>query len=173
MLLRDGSQHNVQGTLPPSFVQAMDDLNVVPGLWGNPKLQGIPQHWEEKQKQLEEDAARQYDNQVTKVDVIKAADKGDVDDVKAYLIQGGRVDAKDTVCALLLAALLSFSVLCCCPSGSDLCDCLRYLRTRIETHICEDTDDLESESGGGAVGCGRGGETPQTAFQPLHSNAER
>jgi hypothetical protein len=49
-------RNNLRGEIPREFVEAMDALGVVPGLWGNPELSGMPKKWEEQQGALEEEA---------------------------------------------------------------------------------------------------------------------
>ena len=48
--------NNLRGEIPLEFVDAMDALGVVPGLWGNPELSGVPPHWQEQQDALQQEA---------------------------------------------------------------------------------------------------------------------
>ena len=92
----DLHRNNLCGELPTSFVQAMDLLGVVPGLWGNPSLRGIPAHWQERQREMETEAARQYEaRRVGRIDIWKAIQGNDVDEIRAYLSGGGGIHVRD------------------------------------------------------------------------------
>ena len=94
----DLHRNNLCGELPTSFVQAMDALGVVPGLWGNPRLRGIPPHWQERQREMETEAARQYEaRRVGRIDIWKAIQGNDVDEIRAYLSGGGGIHVRDEV----------------------------------------------------------------------------
>ena len=42
----DLRRNNLVGELPQSFIDAMEYSAITPKLWGNPRLEGIPVHWQ-------------------------------------------------------------------------------------------------------------------------------
>jgi ankyrin repeat protein len=84
--------NNLTGELPTSFVESMDALGVVPGLWGNPELRGIPPRWQRKQRELERQAA----DKRSVAEALRAVRNDDVKQLQSYLASGGAVNGLTT-----------------------------------------------------------------------------